>query len=900
MTERPVVTFALCWALGYVYALVYGVGSAGMYFLLGGTSAVALAYTLQAAWRRWASFLGIIAVAAGWFGMYDARNVTQLEASLYEERLVVVSGSIVTPVTVDGDRVSFQAVAQAVEPTEEGDAGGVGTAIHAKGQHLGEQGQGQGQVNGVGDLPTAAPAPPQHQTELAERLQVSIRLQHEEEQAQAREWRRGDRIELVGTLLRPSEARNFGAFDYRRYLYRQHVHWQLSVKGLAKVEVTPPHSEAWGFWRAARWNDAFRDSLGDMVDQLFPAEQGGFMKGMLIGLTDEIDPQQFDAFSKLGLTHIIAISGLNVAIFVGCIVWVLRRMGLSRETYLRVAFLLIPLYIAMTGAAPSIMRAGIMAMIALYAAYRNRLKDGMHLVLITGVLMLVWNPYYLVDVSFQLSFLVTMGIILLVSRVSKLLPIRSVKLREAVSITLVAQFVSFPMTVYYFNQFSLLSFVANLALVPVFSMIVMPIGTIAMLVGFGSISVGGGLAWIVARVNDILFAVVGWSSRLGEFQLIWPTPSPVWMLVYYALLVCVVQLHELQWKQKRISDEPPSPLLETLEELRRKELLHRWNGPLLLPAAWLLFVSLLWNGYSPPEASATQGTVQVLDVGQGDSILIRAYGGDDRTLLVDGGGTVSFRKPGEEWRARKDPYEVGRKVLVPLLKKRGVQRIDELILTHQDADHFGGLQAVLEEVPVTRLLFNGTLKPNADVEKLFRTALEKGTQLVAVQAGDRLKLGPELELHVLYPMPEGDREAVELVSDQNPISVVFLMDLAGTRWLFTGDMGVAQELELLNRWRSIGAGSSGGSGGGLLEQPIDVLKVAHHGSKSSTAEAWLEAWRPRQAVISAGANNVYGHPSPQVVERLVRRGMIVHRTDRQGEVQFEVRDGRIFSRHKLE
>ncbi|UUZ96179.1 MBL fold metallo-hydrolase [Paenibacillus sp. P25] len=126
--------------------------------------------------------------------------------------------------------------------------------------------------------------------------------------------------------------------------------------------------------------------------------------------------------------------------------------------------------------------------------------------------------------------------------------------------------------------------------------------------------------------------------------------------------------------------------------------------------------------------------MQFIDVGQGDSILIRSPVSRS-VMLVDGGGTVTFRKPGEEWKTRRDPYDVGRKLLVPLLKKRGVQRIDYMLLTHQDADHFGGLQAVLEQIPVNKLLFNGTLKPGPEVEKLFRTALDHGTELVAVHAG---------------------------------------------------------------------------------------------------------------------------------------------------------------------
>lgn len=863
MAERPIVVIALCWTLGYVLAYVWGLQDAGMYMVPAG---IALCAILAAAKPRgWIRILAALTVftAAGWYGAYDDRNRTLIAPAAEEVEQVAFRGRLVTPVTVDGDRVSFQAVAERILLPD----------THRTSEHVGEA--------------------------AGEKLQVSVRLLKQEEQLKAADWRRGDRIEMTGTLKRPPAARNFGAFDYRRYLYMHHIHWQLTVKGTESIIVTPPDGDEWGMWRLARWNDTFRDALASKVDALFPAEQSGFMKGMLIGLTDEIDPEQFDAFSRLGLTHIIAISGLNVAIFLGCLIWLLRRIGVTRETYLWTAIAFVPLYIAATGGAPSIVRAGIMAIIGLYAAYRNRLKDGLHLAFVTGLGMLAWHPYYLTNVSFQLSFLVTIGIIVLVPKVGKLLPVTHVKLRDALSITLVAQFVSFPLTIYYFNQFSLLSFAANLALVPVFSLVVMPVGTIAMLLGFVSMGVAGALAWFVAKVNELLFVLVIWCSELPLFQTIWPSPSIGWIVIYYGGLVGLVLLGlQMKCQESSVSANESGPLLDSVFVFRWKTRFHRWNRRVLLPGSMLAFGVVLWAGYDPLKGQSKPGQVQFIDVGQGDSILIRSPG-EARHILVDGGGTVFFRKPGETWKERRDPYEVGRKTLVPLLKKRGIQQLDEIILTHQDEDHFGGLLAVLEDIPVKRLLFNGTLKPNPKVERLFETALDRGTQLVPVQAGDRLKVGTDTELLFLFPFGETaqeDRAKVRLESVQNPVSLVFMMEMEGTRWLFAGDIRVQEELELLERW----SGLPPELGKGLMEQPVDVLKVAHHGSKSSTAQQWLDVWRPKQAVISVGANNVYGHPSPLVTERLSSYGALIHRTDRHGEVQMTVKDGQISVRRKLE
>lgn len=855
LTRRPVVWFAVSWAAGYAAAYDLQPAWAGIY------SSMLFGLLLCAVWR-WRAGAGMLAAlraglaallvcaaAAGVYAEYDRSNQTTVTAS--EADAVRFVGRIVTPVTVDGDRVAFRAAA------------GKGMDWTAEG----------------------------------EQFQINIRLLRQEEQTLAAAWRRGDAVVLEGTLKRPAESRNFGGFDYREYLRLQHVHWQLSVKGTEALVITPPAQGEWGFWRLLRWNDRIREAIGERIELVFPEEQSGFMKSMLIGLRDDMDPQQFDRFSKLGMTHILAISGMHVAVFLGCVLWLLRRTGLTREACLKIGIVLVPVYVLLTGAGASIVRAGIMAMIGLYASYRNRLKDGLHVLMLAGTIMLVWNPYYLSDVSFQLSFLVTLGLILGVPALNRSLPARwKPPIRDAVSITVVAQLVSFPLTIYYFNQFSLLSFPANFLLVPVLSLFVMPAGSVAVAIGALTVSGGQAAAWLVARVNGFVLAVVEWLNGWDGPQMIWPKPGLPWVGAFYCLLAaCAAVLPEA--RSPDAGGEEAGPMLTPVRSRFAERLLRLIKGPWPLVLAAAAMTGLLWYGYAPDRFSR-EGHVQFIDVGQGDSILIRSPIAK-RHVLVDGGGTVVFRKPGEEWKQRKDPYEVGRKLLVPLLRQRGVQQLDYVVLTHQDADHSGGLQAVLEHIPVERLLFNGTLKRTPPVEKLFRTALERGTDLIPVYAGDRIELDEETSLHFLYPLPPERRDAIRIEEEQNSSSVVFHMTMSGTRWLFTGDMDEKAERQLLAYWRS--DESPGASGGTALDwSRVDVLKVAHHGSRSSTSELWLSAWRPAHAVISAGVNNIYRHPSPVVLDRLNRYGSTILRTDLQGEIQAKVKDGRLYMRTKLQ
>ncbi|WP_028549185.1 ComEC/Rec2 family competence protein [Paenibacillus sp. UNC451MF] len=852
--NRPIVLFTLLWTFGYILAYTAELSWLSLYTSLAGGIAVIWLWMLRQPWSQAVCLLLIIFIAAGYYEDYDRHNQSGIVEGTSEAANFSLNGVIVNQVEVDGDKAAF---------------------IIRSNDYDGE------------------------------RFAVSVRLLSKQEQQEAMSWQRGDQVKLEGSLQVPGESRNFGGFDYRHYLRFQHIHWQITVKGISSVYRAAPDS--WTFGHVLRWNDSFRSMLGEGVERLFPKEQAGFMKGMLIGLTDDIDPQQFQQFSQLGLTHIIAISGLNVAVFLACLLWIMRRLGFTRETYLITAMLMMPVYIAVTGASPSIIRAGLMAMLGLYAAYRHTLKDGLHTVLIVGCVMLLWEPYYLLDVSFQLSFLVTIGLILGVPSANKLMPIRSKSWRDALSITIVAQCISFPVSIYYFNQFSLLSLAANFALVPVFSMFTMPAGTAALLISFASNPVGQALAWLVAKVNDWIFALVSAVSKWHLFQTIWPTPGLVWIIGYYAAWSLLIYgLLNRKGKGEALQgDELNGPMLNGLST-KKKFTGFKVQVPvkaMLLPVSSVSLIAMLLFAYQPALWSQ-EGQVFFMDVGQGDSMLIRSP--QSRSIiLVDGGGTVTFRKSGEEWKQRSDPYEVGRKLLVPLLKKRGVQQIDYLIVTHQDADHIGGLQSVLEQIPVKQLIFNGTAKPTAGAEELFQTALNYGVKLVKAYAGDVLQVDQDTLLRFLYPLPAKQGETgIRLEKEQNAESVVFLMEMQGTRWLFTGDMEQASEAAVLRMIN--GAPATDVSSDVLIrgQQPlpsgqIDVLKVAHHGSKTSTTAAWLDAWQPKYAVISVGQHNVYGHPHPTVVGRLEERNVHILRTDNQGEIQMIIRDGTIRMRTRF-
>lgn len=875
MKERLLLSFTVCWVTGSAAACLFS-GSqlmwawAGLLLLL-----MVFAVCGKLSWK-YMMVLGLAVILAGFYWEWnEGRNHSSLPVALshttaeLNEASVQAAGVIISSVERDGDRVDF--------------------TVKLSQMALNILNANKKASKGQGEL-----------------IAVQVKLQVEEEIAVAAQWQRGDQVVLTGVLEQPAVARNFGGFDYREYLHTQKIHWLLKLEGTDNVEATTP--SIWSPRMLLRWNDKARVALGAELDHLFEKRHSGYMKGLVIGLQDDLDPETFQQFSQLGLTHILAISGMHVAVYVGVLLFIWRRCRLTRETALTLTLVLVPLYVLLSGAGPSVVRAGLMSMIALLAARLGVLGDGLNILGASALVMLIWNPYLLLSVSFQLSFLVTAGLMVYVPLAEPLLRGLPRWLRSAVSVTMVAQIVSFPLTIYYFNQFSLLSFAANLVLVPFITFIVLPLGTLALLCGRLWDPGARLLAHMTELLNNATFRAVEWINSFSSGVMIWRSPSLLWIAAYYILfygLLYAAKLRtEARYAPQYMEDETkpleglslPNGLNSGIREEERRYSFEaratvRWSGMAMFVCAIALGI-LLYRGYQPENLSGA-GSISYLDVGQGDSILITTPEGAH--ILVDGGGTVSFGTK-EAWRIRRSPFEVGAKVLVPLLKKRGIHRLDAIILTHGDQDHAGGLQAVLEGIPVSALLFNGTIADREPYKLLMSTALAANVRLYGVHQGMSLAPDGATELSFLWPeppetpTPTTKQSELPIVEDQNHDSVAFRLEMNGRSFLFTGDMDQDAEESIIQNAKLNGINSG---------PQIDVLKAAHHGSKTATGEGWLQFWKPTAAVISAGVNNSYGHPNGAVLDRLEANNTAVFRTDLQGEIQMRVRENGITVRHKL-
>ncbi|MGH7412996.1 MAG: DNA internalization-related competence protein ComEC/Rec2 [Candidatus Rokuibacteriota bacterium] len=546
------------------------------------------------------------------------------------------------------------------------------------------------------------------------------------------------------------------------------------------------------------------------------------LAGLLLGERSALPPESDEAFRRAGVYHILAVSGFNVALLAGAVFGGLAMCGVPRRGAAGAAAVVLVAFALVVGSQPSVLRATVMGLLLLSALLLDRESQLPNALALAVLALLLWRPGDLWEPGFQLSFAATAGIVHLTPAITAALAGRGWPrwLAAAVGVSLGAQAGVTPLMLTHFNQLSLVGVVANLAVVPL-AAVATTLGMVALLVEQGAATLGALLFEALWVVLVALRAVVAIAAALPAAMAHLPAPGPATVVAWYGALL----------------------LAPGAAASRRTRVVV---GVLAVMVA----VLSLWPWVRPTE---TMLRVTFLDVGQGDAALIELPEGP--RLLVDGG-------PGG---ARR--FDVGERVLAPFLWNRPLARLDVVALSHWDADHSGGLAAVLSRFHVGEFWESG--RPPAGARETVTALTRSRAPRRVLAAGQRLQLGRAL-ITVLGPGPE----PAQGTNDQ---SLVLRLDWRGVSLLLAGDLGPRGEALLLER-------------GGPVQAL--ALKVAHHGSRFSSTSPFLQRVRPRLAVISVGARNPFRHPSAEALGRLATAGARVYRTDRDGAVVLET-DGRI-------
>jgi competence protein ComEC len=631
-----------------------------------------------------------------------------------------------------------------------------------------------------------------------------------------------DLIQVEGEVSKPEDSRNYKGYSQLNY-YKQNKIYGI-VKGKNYSILKEKSTNKYNLWI-----NSIRSYIKNSIIQLIPKENVGIACALLIGDNSSITQDEKDIFSSAYLSHILAISGMHVTYVIIGIGVLIKKAGYRKQKIILI--LLLFLFSGITGGSPSVVRAVIMSSLGLVACLIHRKSDTINNIAISAFLILLHNPYNLFNLGFQLSFLGTLGIVLFHSRINfkirnginciikyieskninmpnlikiKLIP----NIESLISVSISANLLIFPVIMYNYNKISFIFLISNLLVTPILAVLIFS-GYITAISSFVSETIAFIPAKIFNFFIDLFQKIASFSSNIDFFKRTIGTPKVSTILFIYILIFFVFYNQCFN-----------SKLVRYLKKLAKVSII-------ILIINFMLFQNQnLYNSVF---------TIHFVDVGQGDATLIITS--SNKKILIDGGGSETGN------------FDVGKRVLVPYLLDRKITKIDYLIFSHFDSDHCQGLFAVMNELKVKNAVVSEQIKESENYKTFLKLAQEKQVKVLEVKAGNKLKVDNSTCIQFLWPKQNQ--------LSQNPLnnnSVVCKIFYKNISILFTGDIEAIAEKEMLGIYKN--------------ELKADMLKVAHHGSITSSTEEFLNAVEPRIALIGVGANNKFGHPSDEVIERL--------------------------------
>jgi len=689
----------------------------------------------------------------------------------------------------------------------------------------------------------------------------------------------GRRVSLTGALTYPDTARNPRSFDYRLYLLSVDIRLMLTCESENDIEILENEKED-VLWNALALFARAKAAFTERVRAVPPPENAALFSGMMFGDTREMDEETYDLFKRNGVAHILSVSGLHVGMVYAFVSMALGRRKTKR--FYTIVLILLLCYAVLASFSPPVMRAVSMIAVHIGAKLLHRRYDMLTGVIFSALIMLLFNPLALFGLGFLLSYTAACSLAFTLPLIDRFTGFRNkltgrrVKpaelsifygaslpdliggraLKLIIPAALIQLFV-LPLTVYYFNCLPLLATFANIPVIALSSLII-PFGLVVLMVSSAGAALPGfeyilgPSAEIGASSSGVLLDLMLFFTRTldqvpGSSPTVPSPPIPIVMLIYFGAFFLLSDTFAMNFSRREINKKA-----------------------LALPAM-IAFTCLIIAAM--PTAKQNDAVYTFVDVGQGDCLHIRTP--DGRNYLMDGGG--------------KYDYDTGKNILAPYLLKNGVVKLDGVFVSHPHMDHFKGLTeltAVIDTGPF--YVYDGYRTREESITEASWDNPFSGEQVSSdyalppesiryLAAGDAVLLGKYTRAEALYPkkLTESEYErTMEGDADENLTSLIIRFEIEGISVLMTGD--VSQE----------------GEQAALLISNLDcdILKVGHHGSKTSTSIDLLDSANPSIAVIQVGKNS-FGHPTPEVLEKLGAAGLPVYRNDESGAVLIKPRPG---------
>lgn len=592
-----------------------------------------------------------------------------------------------------------------------------------------------------------------------------------------------DTLRLNGELEEAEGSKDIYSFDYKQYLKSKNVNYIIKIDKITLI------SKEKSFFKGIKCFLLKRNS-------------NPYIKAFIFGNNKSIITDVMSSYQEIGISHLFAISGMHVGLLTLVISKLLMKLNIKEKYIFIIISLFLFFYLFITGVSPSILRAIFFYLFFSINKIYNLNIKGVNIFMLIFSISLLVNPYYIHEVSFLYSYTISFSILLVGNKISN-----GSYFKRLFLTSLISFIVSFPITIYFFNQINILSVFYNMLFVPFISMIVFPLSIITYIIPFFEpifnvfISL---MEFLALKFNSISFS-----------KLIFPSLPRYYYILYIVGVVIFIYFYN-----KKIISVLPILLLA----------LFNYLYPVFFNQNYLMF----------------------LDVGQGDSILIHSK---DKTMLVDTGGVINYSR--EKWQERKNEKSLTNYVTIPVLKKLGIRKIDYLVLTHGDFDHMGEALKLIKQYRVEDIYLN-----QGNFNLLEKKVIKKYRHVYQIREKEEIVLG---NINIVQINKE--------FSDENDSSSILLMYYKNKKILLTGDASKKSEEYILNKY-NIGK--------------IDVLKIGHHGSKTSTSDELLEELRPSLAIISCGKNNRFNHPHKETIDKLKEYRIKYLRTDISGTIRIDL------------
>ena len=649
----------------------------------------------------------------------------------------------------------------------------------------------------------------------------------------------GNKIRLEGTYIKPSKSRNYRGFDYSNYLKTENIYGTIEQNG--KIELIKEKNINYLFINLYK----VKNKIIKNINNKFPEETRGLFLGILLGDKSSIEEDVRQNFADSSLSHILAVSGTHISYVVICISVLFKKLKLNKNIRKVLTSLVLFMYLYLVDFSVSATRAVIMSTIVIMQMLFYRKQDTITTIAFSSIIILINNPYSILNIGFLLSYGGTIGIILFVNRIS----IESKEdffqrfksyLKDICIVTISAQTIIMPIIIYYFNTISFTFIISNIIASLIIGPIIM-IGLVIIAISFFKIPI---ISLIIRFYNILIVILVRTAdiiSKIPMSKIYLKTPTTLEIIFYYSVVFLIALLIYIKKSNRKFIKKTIQIDIYNLKNF----FINNRNKVLI----FISIVSLIsiTSIKIPKELK-----INFIDVGQGDSCLITTP--QNKKVIVDSGGSES--------------YDVGKNVLLPYLLDKRITKIDYIMISHFDTDHCKGFEYVLENIKVKNVIISKQSETSENFKQIMKIIRKKRINLIIVQKETKIKIDNFTTVDILSPQSEN------IADNMNDNSIVAKFEAYNFSILFTGDASEKIEKELIKE---------------KINLKSDILKVSHHGSKTGTSEEFLKSVKPKIALIGVGENNKFGHPTKDVIKRLTENKIKIYRTDTDGEIRIKIK-----------